>query len=242
MHHETGAEVALKAIARGQRHTERYRRFAVEIATLTSLGDFPGVLGIVDGHLPRDAAADDQPWLAMPIARPIRAALRDAPLYEVVGAVAAIADTLARLAELGIAHRDVKPGNLFWRDGAWLVGDFGHVALPARDGSGTVRWPGDRVDRGLKADVYALAHTLVVLATTRRRPASGVRSARSTSLVADHHPDCHADLVDALIDRCTRLDPDARPPMREVARELAAWLALVGAVPASVATSSEIVR
>ena len=52
-----------------------------------------------------------------------------------MAAVAAIAGTLARLqSDFGIAHRDIKPGNLYELDGAWLIGDFGLVAVPDAKG------------------------------------------------------------------------------------------------------------
>ena len=45
---------------------------------------------------------------------------------EVVGAVGAIAETLSRLqAEFDVAHRDIKPGNLYELDGSWLIGNLG---------------------------------------------------------------------------------------------------------------------
>ncbi|MEJ7784465.1 MAG: hypothetical protein WKF96_06650, partial [Solirubrobacteraceae bacterium] len=95
---------------------ERYRRFIAEISTLRALGAFPGVLSIIDSHLPE--SVDEQPWMAMSIATPVREALDGQPLPTVVAAMAAVADTLARLAgEHDIAHRDIKPENLFCRDG-----------------------------------------------------------------------------------------------------------------------------
>ena len=67
----------------------------------------------------------------MPIATPIAKALEGRPLADVVTAVAAIAETLTRLQrDFGIAHRDIKPGNLYELGGAWLIGDFGLIAVP----------------------------------------------------------------------------------------------------------------
>ena len=65
-------------------------------------------------------------WYVMPEARTLGAALGADPAPRtVVAAVADIATTLAALAEKGVGHRDIKPDNLFERDGRWLVGDFG---------------------------------------------------------------------------------------------------------------------
>jgi hypothetical protein len=60
----------------------------------------------------------------MRIAKPIRIALANASLDDVVVAVAAIADALARLSEEHqVGHRDITPGNLYELNGAFLVGD-----------------------------------------------------------------------------------------------------------------------
>ena len=84
-------------------------------------------------HLPDQPSRADPPWLAMPIAVPIARALDDKPLPDIVAAVAA-ADTLARLQrDFDIAHRDIKPGNLYELDDSWLIGDFGLVALPGAE-------------------------------------------------------------------------------------------------------------
>lgn len=158
-----------------------------EIETLRSLGDYEGVLPVIDAYLPERPTKDDRPWLAMPIATPLSDALVDAPLETVVEAVAQIAETLAGLiADHGIAHRDLKPDNLYEFDRRWLVGDFGLVAVPdveelTRRGRpvGPAHYtayemiinPKDADPR--PADVYSLGKTLWVLATGQRYPPEG---------------------------------------------------------------------
>ena len=88
-------EVALKVINSSKAHSEPDRRFVREVEFLRSIGDFSGVLSVIDAYLPVSPNRDDRPWLAMPIATPIASALADATLETVVRAVA----TLARLAE-----------------------------------------------------------------------------------------------------------------------------------------------
>jgi serine/threonine protein kinase len=110
---DDGEDVALKVIEATKTQLEPYRRFIQEIEFLQGLGDFPGVLPLVDAHLPERPSSADRPWLAMPIATPIAVALADAPLETVVTALAEIAATLARLAERDVGHRDIKPGNLY---------------------------------------------------------------------------------------------------------------------------------
>src|SRR5262249_38961399 len=114
---------------------EPYQRFVREIAFLREHQAVDGLLPLVDAYLPDEPTKRDVPWLAMPIATPISEALQGRPLGDVVTAVSTIADTLWRLQhDFGIAHRDIKPGNLYELEGAWLIGDFGLVALPDTDG------------------------------------------------------------------------------------------------------------
>ena len=234
-------EVALKLVNATKAHSEPYRRFAREIEFLRSIGDFRGVLPVVDAYVPESPSPADRPWLAMPIATPIASALADATLETVVRAVGAFADTLARLGEEHqIGHRDVKPGNLYELDGEFLVGDFGLIDVPdleelTRSGRplGPANFTAYEVIRNPAtadsgpADVYSLGKTLWVLATAINWPPNGHQPADSRGhTVADHRPHAHATPLDALIDRMTRLDADDRPAMRQVATDLGAWLEL----------------
>jgi serine/threonine protein kinase len=131
---ESETPVALKLINTTKVEKEPYQRFVREIGFLREHLAVPRVLPLLDAHLPDHPTKADPPWLAMPIAVPIATALEGKPLADVVAAMAAIADTLARLQrDFNIAHRDIKPGNLYELDGAWLIGDFGLVALPDAD-------------------------------------------------------------------------------------------------------------
>jgi serine/threonine protein kinase len=105
--------VALKVL-RDVDRTDTYQRFTNDVEILRRIGDFPGVLPLVDAHVPEVPTAEDTPWLAMPMATALRSALADADLDEVVTAIAEVAETLAELRskhELG--HRDIKPANLY---------------------------------------------------------------------------------------------------------------------------------
>jgi len=127
--------VALKVINVTKVEREPYQRFVREIGFLRKHQSVDGVLPLIDAYLPETPTKKDRPWLAMPIAVPIAEALRDQALDRVVEALATVADTLWRLQrDLGIAHRDIKPGNLYELDGAWLIGDFGLIALPDTTG------------------------------------------------------------------------------------------------------------
>lgn len=235
------AEAALKVVNSAKAHSEPYRRFAREIEFLRSIGDFPGVLAVIDAYLPETPSRDDRPWLAMPVATPIAVAIADATLEAIVRAVTALADTLARLVEQHrVGHRDIKPGNLYELDGQFLVGDFGLIDVPDVDEltrSGKALGPAnftayevvlDPVTAASgPADVYSLGKTLWVLATGVNWPPLGHQPAGTRGYgIGDYRPHARAGLLDELVDRMTRLDPAQRPSMREIADELQAWLRL----------------
>lgn len=234
---DAGEDVAVKVINTTKTQHEPYRRFVQEIEFLRELGDFPGVLPFLDAHLPRRPSSGDRAWLAMPVATPIANALAEAPLETIVAALAEIAETLARLAERSVGHRDIKPGNLYEFNDRWLIGDFGLVAAPdlaelTRSGKalGPAHYTAyemilDPVNADpLPADVYSFAKTLFVLATGLRYPPEGHQPASTRRFsIADMRPQPHAAALDRLIDRATRLQPEQRPTMGEIAADLAAW-------------------
>jgi Protein kinase domain len=235
---EAGDEVALKLV-RAKPDREPYKRFVREIQTLTGLDDMTGILPVLDSYLPERPTATDRPWLAMPIAEPLDAALLGEPLHVIVDAVATIASTLARLQGEGITHRDVKPPNLYRLNGEWLVGDFGLVKTPEPSTltvKGQKLGPAhftayeiivDATTDARQADVFSLAKTLWALSRDEPYPPDGHQPAGTRGFeIADvrSHPNVH--LLGELIDRATRIHPEERPTMDEMAAELRRWLAL----------------
>jgi serine/threonine protein kinase len=236
-------DVALKVVKTTKARREPYRRFVQEIETLRRLGDFPGILPLLDSHLPERPSSDDRPWLAMPLAVLINEALAEETLETVVTAVRDIARTLTRLAaEHELGHRDLKPNNLYARDGHWLVGDFGLVAAPdleelTRTGRpiGPTHFAAYELIRDpvradpFPADVYSLGKTLWSLATQQAYPPEGHQPAGTRDhSIADLRPHPHAAALDRLIDSMTLLHPEGRPPMPQVGDDLEAWLQLAG--------------
>jgi serine/threonine protein kinase len=196
------------------------------------------LLPLLDAHLPERPSKADQPWLAMPIATPIAPALEGRPLADVVGAVAAIADTLARLQrDFNIAHRDIKPGNLYELAGSWLIGDFGLVALPDAESltvDGRQVGPAHYTAYEMilsptaadlhPADVYSLGKTLWVLATGQTWPPEGHQPVGTRGFeIGDFRPHLRSGALDQEVDLMTRLHPEERPSKDQVARDLASW-------------------
>jgi len=236
--------VAVKVLNASKVDSEPYRRFAREVEQLRRLGDFPGILPILDANVPADLAKGQRAWLAMPVAKSIGTVLGPDPtLATVVAAAATIANTLARLAEEGISHRDIKPDNLFRYDEQWVIGDFGLVKVPDAEpitagarklgpiyflAPEMLNSPAEA--KGEPADVYSLAKTLWVLVTGDRFPPPGEHRLDIPGLRLSTYVE-HLRMIylDRLLERATQFEPTRRPSMREMANELAAW----GAQPAA---------
>jgi serine/threonine protein kinase len=235
---ELEVPVALKLINTTKVEKEPYQRFVREIGFLREHQAVSGVLPLLDAHLPDQPSKADPPWLAMPIAVPISKALDGSPLTDIIAAVAAIADTLARLQrDFNIAHRDIKPGNLYELEGSWLIGDFGLVALPdaeplTAEGRqvGPAHYTAYEMIRNPTtadphpADVYSLGKTLWVLATGQKWPPEGHQPVGTRGFgIGDFRPHPRAAALDQEVDLMTRLHPEERPTKEQVARDLASW-------------------
>jgi serine/threonine protein kinase len=241
---ETAAAVKILTVTKIEH--ESYKRFVREVSFLRQHQGARGLLPLLDSHLPDQPSKADRPWLAMPVATPIAQSLAGRPLTDVVEAVATIAETLARLqADFDIAHRDIKPGNLYELDDSWLIGDFGLIALPDAD---TLTHDGRQVGpahytayemilspttaRPHPADVYSLGKTLWVLATGQAWPPEGHQPAGTRGFeIGDFRPHPQSGALDHEVDLMTRLHPEERPSKAQVARDLAAWQSLA-ATPA----------
>jgi serine/threonine protein kinase len=234
--------VALKLIKARRADSEPYQRFVREVEFLRTLTAADGALPLLEYNMPVAPTRDNRPWLAMPIATSIREALVDKPLEIVVEAISSIAGTLAILAEREIAHRDIKPGNLYRLNDQWLVGDFGLIDVPDMDEltrQGKPLGPAHytayemiispSTADGRPADVYSLGKTLWVLATGENYPPDGHQPANTAKFsIADMRPHPHAARLDELIDGMTQIHWQRRPSMAQVARDLGLWAELVG--------------
>jgi len=181
---ESGAEVALKVLlpqlAKEETHLARFRREAE-------------VMGLLDHpHVVEDLATgvedDGTPWIAMELAKgeTLSSLMRREQTLSVeraVGIVRQIVAALIAAHEVGIIHRDVKPGNVMVRDEDGRervkVLDFGlarFIESPTYQkltvtgyvvGTPSYMAPeqafGDRVDEG--ADIYAIGAILHALLT-----------------------------------------------------------------------------
>ena len=232
------SEAAVKILTSTRPGSESYRRFRDEIGALNQLRDLEGILPLLEAHLPDRPSAKNPAFTVMPVADTARSALAGSSLEDVVSAVASLATTLSLLAEKGIAHRDVKPENVFRYRGSWVLGDFGLVEFPNKD---AITVPGKRLGpahfvapemiadpvnaQGPPADVYSLAKTLWVLASGQRWPPPGeLRLDRPGLLLSSYVGGQRTQLLEPTIARATRHQPTERPTAAALASQLQAWL------------------
>jgi serine/threonine protein kinase len=231
---------AVKELKDRKPDREPYRRFQDEVELLARLALQPGVLPVIEAHVPDKPTSDDPAWFAMPVAQTLPEALgRTPPFEEVVRALAVCATTLAALGSVGIHHRDLKPSNLFFVGGAPVVGDFGIASWPEKQAlteAGDKLGPAHFIAPEMvvnpaeaapgPADVWSLAKTLWTLAVGQTFPPPGQLRAdqEATSLRANVRHE-RAALLEPVLELATRLVPEARPTMAVFAAELEAWLA-----------------
>ncbi|MGW7041548.1 protein kinase domain-containing protein [Streptomyces avermitilis] len=216
------------------------QRFHQEVRRMQQLSS-EGVTGIVPVL---DADPQDPPqWFVMPQVRTLRSVLspggRQAELREVVKAVGEIADTLARLHERGISHRDIKPDNLLHDQQRPLVADLGIAGWPDRPeltAVGAAMGPlyflapemrsYDPEKPGFAADVWSLAKTLFVLAKSLDSPPEGTHYVQGSPYsLWTVGGEAAMDLAPVL-EAATAYEPGLRLTMAAFRDELSAWLEL----------------
>ena len=230
-----GLEVALKVLRSDrEKGDEPRKRFESEIALLTQLQGTRGVMPILDS-----GKTNERPWFTMPIAVPLREALKIATLHEIVEAFVVFARTLSQLGERGIYHRDVKPENLFCLPGKdWIIGDFGIHKAPENP---VLTKDGRRIGPALycaqemldyrqdqdhsRADVFSLAKTLWVIAAGQSLPLQGQHpESYRGAWLENYRTEANTAPLDKLLIRATALMSEDRLTMTQFAEELSAWL------------------
>ncbi len=249
-----GLKAAIKFVAPEHFGMQRGERFRHEIEGMSLCRDVEGVLPVLKHHVPDTWTDADPPWFVMPLATPAKVWQPGlSTLADAVELCLSLARTLAELHKRGIAHRDLKPGNILKYDGRWVLGDLGLVDFPGKaevtesgESIGPTHYMAPEMLRAggvtdaRPADVYSLAKVLWTLGTKQNFPLPGWQAETAVSVrLSANVAQPRARLLDPLIDQATRIDPAERPKMAEFARELAAWLEFPPAQSISVASPTD---
>ncbi|MFI6047219.1 serine/threonine protein kinase [Nocardia sp. NPDC051321] len=217
-------------------------RFRNEVEGIESLTGVSGVLPLID----RDHS--NQPrWFVMPLADSLADYLASADFDVTVATFAQLAEVLAEMQNgpAPVAHRDIKPDNLFWFDNQPVFGDFGIAAwvnaaglTAARERVGPQGFLAPEALRAATvtnwhaADVYSLARTLWVMAAPRQEWSDGKITTdypppgqiRDLKYSLKHFGGPPARELDLLVQEATSDMPSQRPTAAEFADELRSWL------------------
>ncbi|MBA3605676.1 MAG: serine/threonine protein kinase, partial [Acidimicrobiia bacterium] len=241
-------QVAIKVLRADVEDPKVWRRFLREARTLARLSTHPHVVTVFNVG----RSDDGQPYLVTEFLDrgslgDVIAARGPLPVGSVVPVGHAVADALQAAHDLGILHRDVKPGNvLLDHDGRVKLGDFGIARLltgqsvtttdviaftPEHVAPEVLRGEPD----GPWSDVYGLASTLaealIGAPLFTRRPDERVEALLSRKLMGPP-PVLPATVPAALAQLLARgLDPDPtrRPSLADFRQQLTEAATEVGA-------------
>jgi hypothetical protein len=234
-------EAALKFLkASNSRDDKRLLRFRDEVQAMLACADIEGVVPIIESSIPDDPAANEYAWFAMELGTPLSKDER-APkaLDDVVRFCLDLSRTLSDMHSRSFSHRDIKPENVLRLGDKWHLGDFGLVDFPDK---AALTEKGEKLgpmfyiapemlndaaaSDGTAADVYSLAKLLWKLGSGQRYPMPGTQSTSELALrLSSYVSQDGAHSLDQLMEAMTQVDPTRRPEMKEVKRQLEAWLA-----------------
>lgn len=234
------------------RSEEKEQRFHDEVKIMKDNASISGIMPILDFNL-------DNYWYVMPIATPImkwsndmRTKCTEDPykinkidysswITTVIKGFIDLTETLGKLHDLGIHHRDIKPDNIYYYKERLCFGDFGLVEFPDNNnnftrndkGLGAIFTIAPEMKRnpkgadGSKADVYSLAKTLWMILSDDEKGFDGQYSSIDHThglRFYDHLKNEYLVEIEELLYQGTTNDPKARPNIKQFGNYLSQWL------------------
>lgn len=217
--------------------TTRYGRFRDEVLVVTTtLAGSKHVVPILEHHVPPDPPPEGQyAWYVMPKCRRLTDCVRGKSWSEKLEVLAQLAEGLAEIHALEVAHRDIKPDNLLQLGGTYRFADFGIASFPDKSGLTKLNQPmgpwafmapemlSDATTANpFKADVYSFAKTIWCVLTDKKVPFIGPYGADTLDGLVQHRDSSRfvVEPLDALLTACTAVNPLERPSTVQLASAL----------------------
>lgn len=214
---------------------KRYTRFCDEVQVVTDrLKASPHVLPILRSNFPATPDSTCVPWYSMPVATTLLDHTKPLKAIERFAVMLKLSEGLASLHENQVAHRDIKPQNLFIHDGRPCFGDFGIAKFPNASGvttatepMGPVGWIAPEMVENsaegdaYKADVYSFAKTLWAVMVNSKKPFAGQYDESAEMAFRNYSlPEFAYESLEELLTRATSFSPRQRPTAIEFTYEL----------------------
>ncbi len=200
----------------------------------------------IDGILPIHDFSIENCWYTMPIAETIKTHIElNDNIGDLIDGIIELCDTLIELHSMNIAHRDIKPDNIYYYKNRYYFGDFGLVDIPDNPKDLTkntdrigarftiapemLRFP--KTADGKKADVYSLAKTLWIILTGKEHGFEGQYNILDDNISlnsTDKLKEVHLVEIHELLLEATKNSPQERPSILEFKNKLIEWKTTYG--------------
>ena len=214
---------------------EKKARFIDEIHVMNENSDLAAIMPIID-------FSEEEYWYVMPIAIPILNVINVKEDFKTVQAIIyQMAEGLKEIHARNLAHRDIKPDNIYMFNDHVCYGDFGLVEFPdnpndftrSDHGLGAIFTIAPEMKRnpkgadGKKADIYSFAKTIWILLMGEPKGFDGsysivdkVHNLRTSSDLKKYHL---VELENLLSDATADL-PEDRPDAIQLTNRIRGWI------------------
>ena len=234
-------EYAIKFLKWGS--GDAYKRFYDEVTFMEQFGSIQGVMPIIDKHIPKYSKRFENPKLpfyyVMPLAESAEQRMQTATIDEKIRIIQELLAMLTSLHAQDIAHRDIKPGNILYYNGGYVLSDFGLVFFNKKTSKTPIgaklgaKWTiSPQMERDAvhadkyKADVYSMAKTIWMILTNDMKSFEGQYIPNSVVSLRQYVSDDRLYLypLEKLLSQCTDYNEDTRPSAIELQRQFTEWI------------------